>query len=95
MTPMEFKYFRNDPFAVKLNKKEQRILNEEINKQILEKDAQYTNDIDACVLYTLHVFLGFGAKRLRQFWEAFRSEHSRLQKHYEMPGDTEIGRAHV
>jgi len=92
---MEFKYFRGNPFAVNLNKKEQRILNEEINKQILEKDAQYTNDIDACVLYTLHVFLGFGAKRLRQFWEAFRSEHSRLQKHYEMPGDTAWLASHV
>lgn len=82
---MLFKRFGGKPFAVELNKKEQQILDEEINKQILEKDLKYTNDIDACVLYVLHTHLGFGPQRLRRFWEAFRAEHKKLREHYEMP----------
>lgn len=69
---------------MELSAKEQKILNEEINRQILEKDTRYTNDIDACVLYVLHVHLGFGRKRLRRFWEAFRVEHDKLRNHYEI-----------
>lgn len=81
---MTFKRYKGKPFDVELSAKEQKILNEEINRQILEKDTQYTNDIDACVLYVLHVHLGFGRKRLRRFWEAFRVEHDKLRNHYEI-----------
>ena len=49
--------------------------------------ASYTDDIDAMVLYTLAVHLGFGPKRLRRFYEAFAAEHDRLIQHYEMPDD--------
>ena len=37
----------------------------EIDRQILEHDEAYSLDIDAMVLWTLHVYLGFGKKRLR------------------------------
>jgi hypothetical protein len=60
---------------------------DEINRQILAMDAKYTNDFDAMVLYTLHVHLGFGKKRLRRFYDAFITEHQRLRQHYEMPED--------
>ena len=59
----------------------------EINRQIIEADRRYTDDIDAMVLYTLAVHLGFGPKRLRRFYEAFAAEHDRLIQHYEMPDD--------
>lgn len=59
----------------------------EINRQIIEADKRYTDDIDAMVLYTLAVHLGFGPKRLRRFYEAFAAEHDRLIQHYEMPDD--------
>ena len=46
-----------------------------------------TDDIDAMVLYTLHVHLGFGKKRLRKFYDAFSAEHDRLIQYYQMPDD--------
>ena len=39
------------------------------------------------VLYTLHVHLGFGKKRLRKFYDAFSAEHDRLIQYYQMPDD--------
>lgn len=67
--------------------KERKAMEEEINRQIVEADERYSLDLDAMVLYTLHVHLGFGKKRLRSFWEAFQREHDALTKHYEMPND--------
>lgn len=67
--------------------KERKAMNEEINRQLIEADRKYTNDFDAMVLYTLHRHLGFGKKRLRKFWEAFKTEHEKLIEHYQMPGE--------
>lgn len=66
---------------------EKKAMGMEINRQIIEADKRYTDDIDAMVLYTLAVHLGFGPKRLRRFYEAFAAEHDRLIQHYEMPDD--------
>lgn len=69
------------------SKAQRKAMMDEINRQILEADAKYTNNMDAVILYTLHVHLGFGKKRLRRFYEAFAAEHQRLVEHYQMPGD--------
>lgn len=45
---------------------EKKAMEMEINRQIIEADKRYTDDIDAMVLYTLAVHLGFGPKRLRR-----------------------------
>lgn len=74
-------------FGAALTAAEKKAMDMEINRQIAEADRRYTDDIDAMVLYTLRVHLGFGAKRLRRFYEAFSAEHDRLIQHYEMPDD--------
>lgn len=74
-------------FGATLTAAEKRAMDIEIRRQIVEADEKYTNDIDALVLYTLHTHLGFGKKRLRRFWDAFKIEHEKLIKHYEMPDD--------
>lgn len=74
-------------FGAVLTAAEKKAMNMEINRQIVEADRRYTDDIDAMVLYTLRVHLGFGVKRLRRFYEAFSAEHDRLVQHYEMPND--------
>lgn len=66
---------------------ERKAMDMEINRQIIEADKRYTDDIDAMILYTLAVHLGFGPKRLRRFYEAVAAEHDRLIRHYEMPDD--------
>lgn len=62
-------------------------MNVEINRQIAESERQHANDLDALILYALHVHLGLGKKRLRRFYEAFTAEHNKLIEHYEMPDD--------
>ena len=48
----------------------------EIDRQIL--------DIDAMVLWTLHVYLGFGKKRLERFYRDMLKEHIHMREVYEM-----------
>lgn len=74
-------------FGAAMTAAEKKAMELEINRQIIEADRKYVNDIDAMVLYTLHVHLGFGAKRLRRFYEAFSAEHDRLIQYYQMPDD--------
>ena len=74
-------------FGAVLTAAEKKAMNMEINRQIVEADRRYADDIDAMVLYTLHVHLGFGKKRLRKFYDAFSAEHDRLISYYQMPDD--------
>ena len=82
---MRVKQYKGKVYGAELTAKEQKAMDIEINRQILEADKRYTNDIDAMVLYALHKHLGFGPKRLRRFWEAFNAEHKKLRDYYEMP----------
>ena len=84
---MRVKQYKGKVYGADLTAKERLAMNIEINRQIAEADRKYTNDIDAMVLYTLHVHLGFGRKRLRRFWEAFSREHKALIERYHMPED--------
>lgn len=84
---MRVKQYKGKVFGADFTAKERLAMNIEINRQIVEADRKYTNDIDAMVLYTLHVHLGFGKKRLRRFWEAFQQEHKALIEYYQMPDD--------
>lgn len=74
-------------FGAVLSAAEKKAMDMEINRQIVEADRRYTDDIDAMVLYTLRVHLGFGKKRLRKFYDAFSAEHDRLIQYYQMPDD--------
>lgn len=56
----------------------------EINQQCLNADAQYSLDIDTMILWTLHRHLGFGAKRLRSFYEDMIAEHKAMRECYQM-----------
>ena len=74
-------------FGAVLSAAERKAMDMEINRQIVEADRRYTDDIDSTVLYTLRVHLGFGKKRLRKFYDAFSAEHDRLIQSYQMPDD--------
>ena len=74
-------------FGAVLTAAEKKAMDMEINRQIVEADRHYADDIDAMVLYTLHVHLGFGKKRLRKFYDAFSAEHDRLIQYCQMPDD--------
>ena len=74
-------------FGAILTNAERKAMEIEVNRQIVEADRRYADDIDAMILYTLSIHLGFGPQRLRRFWEALSAEHDRLVQHYEMPDD--------
>lgn len=86
---MRVRKFNGKAIGVELTASERKAMNLEINRQILEKDEKYKEDIDAMVLYTLMVHYGWKKKRLKKFWDAFIVEHRALCAYYQMdnPGD--------
>lgn len=72
-------------FKVDLNQKEQRAMDEHINRQIIERHREFTDDFDYMVMKLLHDHFGFGLTRLRRFYDLFSAENDALIKHYEMP----------
>ena len=53
-------------------------------EDILSYLAKLALDVDSMVLWTLHTHLGFGAKRLHDFYLALAAEHRRMREYYEM-----------
>ena len=81
---MTFKKFNGQIFGVELSKKEQRAMDEEINRQIIERHRQFTDDFDYMVMKLLHDHFGFGPVRLRRFYDHFIKDNEALIEHYEM-----------
>lgn len=88
---MTFKTHCGKVFGVELTAAEKKAMNLEINRQLIERDKQYAEDIDAMVLYTLMTHYGWGKKRLKEFWDAFIESHNALREFYQMdaPGENE------
>ena len=83
----QFKKIGSKIFGVQLTAKEQEAMTKEINRQIAENYKQWLVNLDAMVLWTLHTYLGFGEKRLKQFYEEFTKQHVELMKYYGCDGD--------
>ena len=82
---MIFKKFNGQIFGVELSKKEQRAMDEEINRQTIEAYNRFVDDFDYMILRILRNHFGFGHKRLKRFHDAFIIDNDTLVKHYEMP----------
>lgn len=88
---MIVKKLNGKPYGVEFSSAERKAMNLEINRQLMEKDEEYKEDIDAMVLYVLLAEYGWKKKRLRKFWKAFIRVHKALREYYLMdePGDNE------
>ena len=86
---MRVKKYNGNVFGAELTATERKAMLIEIKRQILEKDEQFQEDLDAMILYVLMSRYGWRKKRLRKFWKAFLEEHRALREYYEMdePGD--------
>jgi hypothetical protein len=82
---MNFLKFRGKIFKVQFTPQEQKVIDEEINRQVIERDRQFTDDFDYMVMRVLRNHFGFGPTRLKRFYEAFSADYDALLKHYEMP----------
>ena len=69
--------------------KMRKAMNDEINRQIVERSEKYYRAMDIIALYTLHKQFGFGKRRLKEFFDEFRNQYQHLQDYYMMPDDVE------
>ena len=81
---MNFHKCNGQIYKVDLTPKEQKALDAEINRQLIEKHSEFTDDVDYMIMRILHNHFGFGPARLRRFHEAFIADNNALVKHYEM-----------
>lgn len=74
-------------YGAQLTAAERKAMNIEINKQIAENERKHMMEVDALVLWELHVQLGFGPTRLKRFYMGFASALNSLLRRYEMGVD--------
>lgn len=66
--------------------RERRVLEEEIDRQMVENVKKLGKDLEALVMWRLHKFrkTRFGKKRLLEFHDEFKQDIKALQDYYEM-----------
>ena len=74
-------------FGAKFTAAEQKAIDIEVNKHVLEVDKEYQIQLFIEVLYTLYASEGYGKKRLHRFLSALMKEHDNLVNRYQMPDD--------
>ena len=82
---MNFHKCNGQIYKVELTPKEQKAMDAEINRQVIEKHSEFVDDVDYMVMRILHKEFGFGLTRLKRFYEAFCIDNDALVKHYEIP----------
>ena len=68
----------------KLTNREQKALDDEINRQLAGYVANMSVDLQAAILLQLHEQLGFGKKRILRFAKGYQEKLNELQAFYEM-----------
>ena len=81
---MYFKKAGKTIFGVQLNKAEQKAMDQEIRRQIVENDRRFDMDKESSILWALHTQFGFGPKRLKKAWEMLYTETVKLREYYQM-----------
>lgn len=82
---MNFHKCNGQIFKVEFTPKEQKAIDAEINRQLIEKHSVFVDDVDYMIMRILHDEFGFGLTRLKRFYEAIDADYDALVKHYEMP----------
>jgi hypothetical protein len=81
---MNFKKCNGQIFGVQFHPKEQQAIDEEINRQLLERHKVFADDVDYMIMKILHDHFGFGPARLRRFYDYFMKDNKELVERYEM-----------
>lgn len=63
---------------------ERKAMQIEIRKEMADFNRKNLNEIDAIILWWLHEKLGFGKKRILDFYKDFVESYEQLNKRYEM-----------
>ena len=71
-------------YGAVLTAAERKAMEMEIARQVAAFDRENMLNIDAVILWELHEQFGFGADRLRRFFDGFGKRFNDLTRHYEM-----------
>lgn len=66
-----------------LNGPGKKAMDKEIDRQLLERLTELEHDIDAAVLWALHVSCGFGPKRLIKFFKDLVEIEEEMRRRFE------------
>lgn len=77
-------------YGAVLTAAEKKAMDMEIQRELAEYDRKHLAEIDATILWVLHEQFGFGAKRLRTFYDAYRAHINELIGRYELENSDDI-----
>ena len=77
-------------YGVIFTKSEQKSIRTELQKQLAEYDRKHETELQALILWELHTQLGFGAKRLRRFYDAFDKAVKDLIGRYDLEDSDQV-----
>lgn len=77
-------------FGAVLTASERKAMEIELRKELARYVESNARELDAIILWVLHKELGFGKKRLRQFYDQFIPAVKELVNRYEMEDSDEI-----
>lgn len=75
------------PYRKRMSKNEERAMNDEINRQVVENDRKFAMENDAMVLWVIHLVHKHGKKRLRRFFDRCFEEHEALREFYQFSNE--------
>ncbi len=71
----------------KMTKEQNKAMNDEINRQIVESDRKFALENDAMVLWVMHIVFKFGKKRLKRYFDRCFQEHEDLRNFFQFDND--------
>lgn len=71
----------------RMTKKQERAMQAEMLRQL---NSNMASDLEATFLWGLHTEFGFGAERLRRFYDCVAESREALLRHYEMEEDSQF-----
>ena len=81
---MKMKKSGNKIYGAQFSASERKAMDMEIKRQLAEYDAKHKLELQALILWQLHEQLGFGVKRLKQFYDGFDTAIDALIGRYEL-----------
>lgn len=87
---MQVKKTRGKVYGAVMTAAEKKAMDMEIKRQLAEYDQKNLAEVDAMILWVLHDQFGFGAKRLRKYFDAFNVATKGLVDRYQMDEDDDI-----
>lgn len=84
---MHIKMHNGKAYGVQFTAREREAMHKEVNRQLVEQMGELGTDVDALILWVLHVEFGFGKQRLKRFFDVFTKEYEYMGEYYDMPKD--------